>query len=84
MSDRDLGFKVNGRIPHPCDVCGKVFRDRIDLRRHTMIHTGEKPFHCTECTKRFRQKQHLKRHIKEKHHREPIAEELVADDDDID
>ena len=80
MMGHDLGFKVSGRTPHPCDICGKVFRDGLDLKRHSMVHTGQKPYHCSLCSKRFRQKAHLKRHFKEKHHRDPEAHELIPDD----
>jgi len=65
-----------GRTPHPCDQCGKVFRDERDLKRHMMVHTGEKPYCCTDCLERFRQKAHLKRHLKHRHDREATVEEL--------
>ena len=53
----------------------------MDLKRHMLIHTGEKPFHCTECHTRFRRKQHLKVHINRVHKREPTAEELIENDE---
>lgn len=68
----------SGRIPHPCELCGKVFRDGRDLQRHMMVHTGEKPFGCSTCSGRFRQKAHLKRHVKDKHDRDPLEEELIS------
>ena len=70
-----------GRIPHPCELCGKVFRDERDLKRHMMIHTGEKPFGCNDCSSRFRQKAHLQRHVKHKHDREATSEELAPSND---
>lgn len=31
-----------GEKPHPCDVCGKPFRVRSDMKRHRNTHTGER------------------------------------------
>ena len=39
--------------PFPCDVCGKAFRKKNDLMRHTRTHTGEKPYACEICKKTF-------------------------------
>lgn len=46
-----------------CDVCGKVFKSRIDLERHVRTHLGARPFKCGICQKSFVQKIHARRHI---------------------
>uniref|UniRef100_A0A8D2LRN2 Uncharacterized protein n=1 Tax=Varanus komodoensis TaxID=61221 RepID=A0A8D2LRN2_VARKO len=48
--------------PHKCSHCGKHFSERMGLKRHLIIHTGEKPFQCTMCGKSFRENKGLKKH----------------------
>ncbi|XP_051016369.1 zinc finger protein 740 isoform X4 [Acomys russatus] len=45
-----------------CEHCFGAFRSSYHLKRHVLIHTGEKPFECDVCDMRFIQKYHLERH----------------------
>lgn len=47
-----------------CTVCDKRFFDLTALRKHSLIHTGEKPYECQECHTRFVRGDHLKTHMK--------------------
>lgn len=46
-----------------CPMCSRIFGTRHNLKRHFMIHTGEKPFSCTICQKPFREVSTLKKHM---------------------
>ena len=35
-----------GKKSFSCTVCGKHYSSKAHLKRHTMIHTGEKPYTC--------------------------------------
>ncbi|XP_071600402.1 zinc finger protein 770 isoform X2 [Heliangelus exortis] len=47
---------------YQCSICFKTFRSPSNLKRHYVIHAGQKPFECLVCGKSFRQASHLKRH----------------------
>ncbi|XP_062397161.1 zinc finger protein 37 homolog isoform X2 [Sardina pilchardus] len=52
------------RKPRPClcDTCGKAYENLSHLKRHAMVHTGERPHKCSVCDKRFRFHFTLKQH----------------------
>ncbi|KAL3989102.1 hypothetical protein ACER0C_013420 [Sarotherodon galilaeus] len=52
-----------GRKSLQCDICGKSFKKKCQIKEHYKIHTGEKPFTCKTCEKSFAQKSTLLRHM---------------------
>ena len=67
ISDEQL-WLTPGKGPRPvkvytCSACGRGFRSKTDIQRHTLIHTGERPYKCEICLKSFRRKHDLERHI---------------------
>ena len=50
-----------------CPYCTKVMKQSSDIRRHILIHTGEKPFRCSICGHKTNHKGSLKLHIQKYH-----------------
>ncbi|XP_059813324.1 zinc finger protein 281-like isoform X1 [Hypanus sabinus] len=55
---------LRGTKVHVCEHCCASFRSSYHLRRHILIHTGERPFQCSQCNMCFIQKYLLQRHEK--------------------
>ena len=46
----------------PCDICGKAFKHKGDLNKHTRTHTGEKPYESDICLQAFTLRSAITRH----------------------
>ncbi|XP_057692635.1 zinc finger protein 37 homolog [Corythoichthys intestinalis] len=56
-------FQLQGNVKQfQCIDCGKTYKSRASLKRHTMTHTGEKPHKCSVCGKKFMQRSDLVMH----------------------
>uniref|UniRef100_A0A1Y1JYE7 C2H2-type domain-containing protein n=1 Tax=Photinus pyralis TaxID=7054 RepID=A0A1Y1JYE7_PHOPY len=57
--------------PYQCSICASTFTRTIHLKRHMLIHTGEKRFNCDICNKSFHltyAKEHMKFHSGERNY----------------
>lgn len=58
------GFQRNIRKVYCCSLCGRTFRHAGDYKKHSRVHTGEKPYCCSVCGKRFSQSGYLTVHLR--------------------
>ena len=58
---------------HICEYCNLGFSQKCDLRRHIMIHTGERPWPCEICDKKFQRKTDLAKHMRTHTGEKPYA-----------
>ncbi|XP_016401214.1 zinc finger protein 667-like [Sinocyclocheilus rhinocerous] len=69
-SDTSVGLTVSRRKEFCCNLCDKKFSTKMTMRRHMVIHQGDKPFKCPHCHYCARLKasliQHLRVHTGEK------------------
>ena len=55
---------IPGRRKHLCFYCRKEFSGSTALKRHILLHTGEKPFKCQWCNSAYTRKFMLEKHYK--------------------
>ena len=52
---------------HACNICGREFNRLDNLRKHELIHTGQKPYSCPHCPYRAVLKGNVTKHIQARH-----------------
>jgi hypothetical protein len=50
-----------------CQICSKTFTKPYSMKRHMLIHTGERPFKCSHCDTDFVRRFDLSRHLQRRH-----------------
>ena len=53
---------AHNKIAHKCDICGKGFRHKQLLQRHSLVHTEDRPFICHICGATFKTRANLFNH----------------------
>lgn len=53
--------------PYICDVCGKGFTIKDNLKSHSTLHTDERPFKCELCPNYYKSIYQRNRHVKLRH-----------------
>ena len=55
--------KTGHAFKFPCDLCGKRFKQKIQMKRHQeQVHSDEQPFQCNRCDRKFKNEFSWKRH----------------------
>ncbi|RZF36500.1 hypothetical protein LSTR_LSTR014606, partial [Laodelphax striatellus] len=65
--DRVSPNKKGTKKKYCCPLCSRVFGWSTDLKRHILVHTGERPFKCASCTSSFTRKFLLQKHQNKMH-----------------
>ena len=61
---RHKNYKHTQIKKYSCPDCGKGFVETSHLRRHMLIHSGERPWPCSQCPLFFQSKFHVDRHVR--------------------
>lgn len=69
-NESGLGLSRTVRRLYTCNVCQKLFRNKVSFLRHGRLHTGEGLFKCRVCNKnvttKYLLKEHERSHTKER------------------
>ncbi|OWF43297.1 Zinc finger protein 165 [Mizuhopecten yessoensis] len=63
------GYKKHEKLFHrggvdckSCEICGRQCPDESSLKKHRMMHTGDRPFSCDKCGRTYKHRSNLKDH----------------------
>ena len=48
-SEKTQHLAIEGKKSHSCNQCGYTAKRATTMKRHMLVHSGERPFICTLC-----------------------------------
>ncbi|KAJ1853080.1 hypothetical protein GGH12_004074 [Coemansia sp. RSA 1822] len=64
MTDGAVGAGDNPAKPFKCPMCDVCFGRLEHVKRHQLVHTGERQFECPTCNKTFARKDNMIQHVR--------------------
>ncbi|KAJ2132928.1 hypothetical protein GGF48_000555 [Coemansia sp. RSA 921] len=77
MTDGAVGTGDNPAKPFKCPMCDICFGRLEHVKRHQLVHTGERQFECPTCNKTFARKDNMIQHVRA-HERKSTAPTAAA------
>ena len=70
-------FSLLKQKKYACQECEQRFSRNFSLKRHMIIHAGEKPFKCESCEEAFNNRSNRRKHMRKMHSDKKVSPPLL-------
>ncbi|XP_034665598.1 transcription factor Ouib-like [Drosophila subobscura] len=70
--------------PYACNICPHRCNSMSNLRKHEVVHSGDRPFRCEICDVAFNRMSNLRTHFRSKTHKKKTEETTITEAEIVD